>query len=255
MTEWQFWGDRKILSVYGNIYLRTFVGDWFKIVEIIASKIKGYTILDLGCGEGHTTKQILDRLKQDYICDLVEPNKSALKSAETFLNFENKIGEAFPETLSSFKSNKKYATVFTSHTNYYWAKDEKDYIKQLDKLLLLVDKSGRAMILTLPEESDHYNIMLSQVYPKFNYSEYISNYYKSCGFKVTTIRFKMRMFVGDILTNKNLYDLKNFYKFIHNTSSFPNKTQSLQFLGKIRKYQKKGYLDFKDELIIVDKDM
>jgi len=46
MTEWQFWGDRQILSVYGNIYLRTFVEDWFKIVEAFASKIKGDDLLD-----------------------------------------------------------------------------------------------------------------------------------------------------------------------------------------------------------------
>ena len=84
MTEWQFWGDRKILGVYENIYLRTFVEDWFKIVETLASKIKGESILDLGCGEGHTTKQILDRLKQNYLCDLAEPNKSAIKSESYF---------------------------------------------------------------------------------------------------------------------------------------------------------------------------
>ena len=108
MTEWVFWGDRQIVSVYGNIYLRTFVEDWFKIVEIIAKEIKGEKLLDLGCGEGHTTKQILDRLKQKYTCDLVEPNEPALKSAENFLRFENNIGECFADTLASFKPNKKY---------------------------------------------------------------------------------------------------------------------------------------------------
>lgn len=253
MTEWVFWGDRQIVSVYGNIYLRTFVEDWFKIVDAMAKEVKGEKILDLGCGEGHTTKQILDRLKQKYTCDLVEPNKSALNSAKLFLSFENKIGEFFIDTLASFKPNKKYDTIFTSHTNYYWANDEQEYRKQLDKIISLVDKDGRLMILTLPKDSDHYNIMLKQVYPTFDYSEYISNYYKSRGFKVKTIRFKMRMFVGDMLTNEKFYELNNFYKFIHNVDSFPNKNESLQFLQKIKRCQKEGYLDFKDELIIVSK--
>lgn len=253
MTEWVFWGDRQIVSVYGNIYLRTFVEDWFKIVDTMAKEVKGEKLLDLGCGEGHTTKQILDRLKQKYTCDLIEPNESALKSAKNFLSFENNIGESFVDTLASFKPNKKYDTVFTSHTNYYWASDEQEYKKQLDKAISLLDKGGRLMILTLPKESDHYNIMLRQVYPTFNYSGYISNYYKSKGFKVKRIRFKMRMFVGDMLSNEKFYEVNNFYKFIHNVDSFPNKDESLQFLQKIKNYQRKGYLDFKDELIIVSK--
>ena len=251
MTEWVFWGDRQIISVYGNIYLRTFVEDWFKIINTLAKQVKGKKLLDLGCGEGHTTKQILDRLKQDYVCDLIEPNESALNSAKNFLRFENKIGESFANTLASFKSNKKYDTIFTFHTNYYWANNEKEYKKQLDKAISLVEKQGRLMILTLPKGSDHYNVMLHQVYPTFNYAEYISDYYKLKRYKVKIINFKMRMFVGDMLDNKKFYEINNFYKFIHNVDSFPSKNESIQFLNKIKKYQKKGYLDFKDQLIIV----
>lgn len=207
----------------------------------------------MGCGEGHTTKQILDRLKQKYICDLLEPNESALNYAKSFLSFENKVGESFVNTLANLNSNKKYDSVFTSHTNYYWADNEQEYRRQLDKAASLINKGGRLLILTLPKESDHYNIMLKQVYPSFNYAEYISDYYISKGFKVKIVRFKMRMFVGDMLTNRNLYELNNFYKFIHNISSFPKMNESLQFLQKIKHYQKKGYLDFRDELIIISK--
>ncbi len=253
MTEWTFWGDRQLVSVYGNIYLRTFVEDWFKIVDTLAKEVKGEKILDLGCGEGHTTKQILDRLKQKYVCDLIEPHESALSSARAFLNFENNIGESFVDTLASFKPNKKYNSVFTSHTNYYWANEEESYKKQLDKAISLVDKRGRLLILTLPKDSDHYNIMLRQVYPTFNYSEYISSYYKTKGFKVKIIRFKMRVFVGDMLANGKFYEVNNFYKFIHNVDSFPNKSEAIQFLQKIKKYQKNGYLDFKDELVIISR--
>ena len=253
MTEWVFWGDRKIEGVYENIYLRTFTEDWFDIVKKVALQFKGKEILDIGCGEGHTTKQILDRLETDYVCDIVEPNEKALISAKEFLSFENKVGNSFKDTLVSFEPKKKYDVVFTSHTNYYWADNEEDYKKQLDKAISLIKPNGELAILTLPEESDHYNIMLRQVYPNFNYSEYIQKYYKNNGLNVRVMRFKMRIFVGDILTNKNFYDLGNFYKFIHNTYKFPTKDEAFNFLGKIKEYQKKRYLDFKDELIIVSK--
>ena len=252
MTEWVFWGDRRISGVYENIYLRTFVEDWFNIVNVLAKEIKGKLILDVGCGEGHTTKQILNKLKIDYLCDIMEPNREALEIAKKFLSFENKLGDGYLSTIASFKTPKKYDTVFTSHTNYYWSDNELEFRKQLDKIFSLVKAGGKLMILTLPSGSDHYNIMLKQIYPEFNYSNFIVDYYKNKKLNVKTIRFKMRMVVGDMLDNNgNLYDIINFYKFIHNTDSTPNKDEALSFLEKIEKYQKNGYLDFKDELIIV----
>ena len=165
---------------------------------------------------------------------------------------ENKVGNSYVDTLSSFNTKKKYDVIFTSHTNYYWSLDEMDYQKQLDKLISMLKKGGKLLILTLPAESDHYKIMMKQVYPKFDYSKYIVDYYKKKVLVVGVRRFKMRMFIGDILKNNNFFDLNNLYRFIHNTSSYPNVSESKRFLGKIRKFQKKGYLDFKDELIIVE---
>ena len=109
------------------------------------------------------------------------------------------------------------------------------------------------MILTLPEESDHYRVMLRQVYPSFNYVQYIISFYKKLGLDVKIKKLKMRMYVGDILSTKSLFDLKTFYRFIHNTDSFPSDTESREFLKRIQKYQVDNYLDFKDYLIIVSK--
>jgi hypothetical protein len=64
----------------------------------------------------------------------------------------------------------------------------------------------------------------------------------------------MRMYVGDILNNKKTFDLKNYYRFIHNTDTYPADDMAKKFLEKIRKFQKKNYLDFKDDLIIVTRD-
>ncbi len=252
MTEWNFWGEKQIAGVYENIYVRTFVEDWFDIVLGVAKEIRGGEILDIGCGEGHTTKQILDRVKGKHSCDLVEPNKEALLSAKRFLQVENSLGEGFVDSLASFDSKKQYDVVFTSHTNYYWSKSESGFQEQLDKAVSLVKPGGKLLILTLPEKSDHYNIMLRQVYPEFNYAGYLIDYYQKKGLKVRLEKFRMRMFVGDLLTNENHYDLFNFYRFIHNTDRQPSLDEGKRFLEKVKKFQKGGYLDFRDVLIVVD---
>ncbi len=210
-------------------------------------------IRDIGCGEGHTTKQILDRIKGIYVCDLLEPNKASLSTAEAFLQPENNIGKIYPQTLSTFKTDKKYDVVFTSHTNYYWALNQKDYDSQLKRLSNLIDKGGRIIILTLPKESDHYQIMLRQIYPTFNYTDYIVKALKKNGLKVRVFPQKMRMYVGDILNTDNMFDLKTFYRFIHNTDSYPNDIEAMKFYKKIKTKQKANYLDFKDSLIVAEK--
>ena len=73
-----------------------------------------------------------------------------------------------------------------------------------------MNDGGKLMILTLPEKSDHYKIALRQIYPKFNYAQYIINFYKNIGLDVNVKKFKMRMYVGDILSAKSLLILKYF---------------------------------------------
>lgn len=258
MANWHFWGEKEFSDVYENIYIRSVMEDWFNIVfsivnEINSVKTDKLKILDIGCGEGHTTKQILDRIKKSYECDLLEPNENALSTAEAFLTPENNIGKIYPRTLATFKPEKKYDAVLTSHTNYYWALNQKDYDNQLRKIIEFLDKDGKVMILTLPEESDHYRIMLKEIYPKFNYAQYIIDFYKKLGLNVEIKKLKMGMYVGDILSTDKFFDLKIFYRFIHNTDSFPNDKEAEEFLKKIQKCQKNNYLDFKDYLIIVSK--
>lgn len=257
MAKWHFWGEKEFSDVYENIYIRALTEDWFGIVseivkEINTVKTKGRKqVIDVGCGEGHTTKQVLDRIKDSYVCDLLEPNENALASAEAFLVPENNIGELYPRSLATFNANKKYDIIFTSHTNYYWALNQKDYDRQLKKLTTFLKPKGKLLVLTLPEKSNHYQIMLNQIYPTFNYAEYIINFYKKLNLKVNVKKLKMRMFVGDILNTKKMFDLKIFYRFIHNTDSFPKDSDAKIFLEKIKKYQRNNYLDFKDYLIVI----
>lgn len=256
MARWNFWGDKEFSDVYENVYIRSFVEDWFRIVVSMVKEIDGAPgrrklLLDVGCGEGHTTKQILDRLHTNYICDLLEPDRAALSTAEAFLKPENSVGKMFLQTLATFQASKKYHCIFTSHTNYYWAINEKEYQRQLDKLTSLLVTQGRLCILTLPKESGHYRIMLRQIYPTFNYAEYIERYYAKKGFRVKKKELRMRLYVGDMLTTHSQFDLKTFYRFIHNTDSYPGPKETRHFLRKIRRVQKNGYIDFKDHLITV----
>lgn len=260
MAKWHFWGEKELSDVYENIYIRAVSEDWLDIVFAVVKEIfnqkplnKKLRILDIGCGEGHATKQILDRVERPYICDLLEPNENALATAEAYLRAENSIGEVYDRSLATFQPLKKYDITFTSHTNYYWALNERDYQRQLKKLLTLLNENGKLLILTLPKESAHYKILLRRIYPEFNYAQYIIEFYRRMHLNVRVKKMNMRMYVGDILSTKKLFDLKVFYRFIHNTDSFPSDAETAKFLARIKKFHRNNYLSFSDYLIVVTK--
>ena len=46
------------------------------------------------------------------------------------------------------------------------------------------------------------------------------------------------MYVGDILSTKKFFDLKIFYRFIHNTDSYPSDKESREFLKRYENARK-----------------
>ncbi len=249
---WPFWSEKRFPSSYENIYVRASREDWFTIIKTLDSQLANHSnLLDVGSGEGHTTKQILDRLPNSYECDLLEPNPDALALSVLYLKVENRIRNTYCSTLKDFTPETKYDAVYTSHTNYYWAPDEKSYQQQLLKFLDLSKPKGKALILTLPSDSDHYKIVLKPLFLDFVFSEYIEKFFLEKNFKVEKIRFQMRLFVGDILENSHLLDAKVFYCFIHNTTELPSDKEARAFVDLMKKHAKNGYLDFKDGLLTI----
>ena len=191
-TTWPFWNEKRISDVYENIYIRTFVEDWYVIVNRIASEIDGVDkitkkILDLGAGEGHTAKQILDRVKTSYVCDIVEPDEPSLEKARQFLSLENNLGRAWVGGIADISQKNMYDVIYTSHTNYYWGISAEDYDQKLRSLIDSIESGGKLLILTLPEDSAHYKVMLHQIYPVWNYSEHMINFYKNLNYQVDLI--------------------------------------------------------------------
>jgi len=77
------------------------------------------------------------------------------------------------------------------------------------------------------------------------------NHLKRRGHRVDTHQFQVHMYVGDL--EDDVLALKTFFGFIHNTMDQPTSDQQRLFLEKVNGYQKQGYLDFKDQVVIVKK--
>jgi len=252
-NPWPFWSEKRFPASYENIYVRAFREDWFEITKAIAKElVSQQKVLDVGSGEGHTTKQILDRIPNPYVCDLLEPNPDALATSIPFLKTENTTGKTYCTTLKDFNPEAVYDAVFTSHTNYYWATDEADYQEQLEKFVNLCKPGGKALILSLPSDSDFYKLSSRPLFPKFVFSEYLDDFYSKKGYQVKKRRFTMRFFVQDIIENPHLLDAKTFYRFVENTLNVPSDDQAKEFVKRIKHNAKNGYLDFKDELVLVN---
>jgi len=59
------------------------------------------------------------------------------------------------------------------------------------------------------------------------------------------------MYVGDFFTTQSLFDVKNFYRFLHGVEETPSNKDAQAFLEKIKNVAKDDYLDFKDRLIVI----
>jgi hypothetical protein len=80
--KWNIWGTNE--RIYEEVYLRCDRKNWHAVAKDMAKSIKGlrYTA-DLGSGNGHSTRQVLDILNyNDYKCDLFEPDSIALEESK-----------------------------------------------------------------------------------------------------------------------------------------------------------------------------
>ena len=165
---WVFWDQGNDRGPYEDVYSRTRREDWIRIVRFMVDQMTGSKqILDIGSGDGHSTRQILERLRRKnggFLCDLLEPSEIALKQSLEFLS-GYPIGESFATEVAKFQTERRYDAMFTVHSNYYWAKDEDSYNQCLDQLMANLDTKGVLMVVTLPQDSDHYSVALIQRVP------------------------------------------------------------------------------------------
>lgn len=258
MKPFNFWRlDRTTFEGY----IRTRREDWFYAAEQIANQLNGKKrILDIGSGDGHSTRQILAQTKGDYTCDLIEPDKEALSRSIRILK-ECNIGNTYPLLLADFLSKQKsqaYDAIYAIHTNYYWGAKKPSCQRQSRKryhgcLEGLLELTPNLLILTSSINSDYNLVVKKSPFPEWVSSEYLSDFYKKKkkDLEVTEIPCNMRFYVGDIF--KDRIAATEVWKFFNNTEREPKKSELKRFLDKMHEIEIQGYINFRDVLIIAKK--
>ena len=251
MNDFNFWKEERKTS---ETYLRTNRGDWNNALRIITNEIgAAKKLLDIGSGDGHTTRQILSRLSQNHVCDLLEPNSKAVNISKNMLK-EFPIKQFFQQKLIDFLSeNKKYDLSYSIHSNYYWGKNKKgqsikQYIVCLDGIVNVAPKN---LILTQPMNSDYYEICEKNTFPEWVYSEFIVEHYKKRGLTVRQEQCHMKFYVGDL--NQDEYAAKETWKFFNNKERNPASEELNVFLERINLTEENGNLNFRDVLLIIER--
>lgn len=79
-----------------------------RLYELLSEHYVGNTALELGCGDGESTKNILNKFDN---LDIVDGSKAQLEALKKTFNQVNIIHSYFEE----FKATKKYDTIFMTH--------------------------------------------------------------------------------------------------------------------------------------------
>lgn len=252
MKEFQWWSPKRQTT---ETYLRTNRKDWFAAVRKISKEIENSKrIIDIGCGDGHSTRQILAFTgKKDFDLTLVEPSKEGIKKSKKWLKDYN-IVKTFRKRLCDLKSKKgAYDVALLIHSNYYLGRDgksdtEKTYLESLKKLAQI---SKKIIILTAPKESAYYKVIENNPFGEWVFPEYIENYYKKNNFKVKKIDSPIRLFVDDL--DFDISAAIEFWKFIKDTEGKPRKEEIKEFISKIKREKSNGQINFRDIILVIEK--
>lgn len=255
--NFQWWNSKRQTS---EVYLRTNRKDWFNAVEKISQEIKNAkSIIDIGSGDGHSTRQILANTgEHDFELSLLEPSKEGLEKSKQTLK-EYKIVELINKRFLNFlkeENNKSrhYDVALLIQSNYYLGDDghednEENYVKCLEGLTKIADK---IIILTAPKNSAYYKVIDKNPFGNWVFPEFLEEYYIKKGFKVKSINSPVRFYVGDL--KRDYSALIEFWKFIKNTEKSPSEKELKKFISEVNEEQEDDELNFKDVIIVIQKN-
>jgi hypothetical protein len=239
-------------------YMRTDRHDWFDAVRLIVNEIgTAKRIIDIGSGDGHSTRQILARLQPEYLCDILEPDPQGIAHSRAILK-ECSVGEMHQETLHEFlrETRKQYDIAMAIHSNYYWGCTDAGQTKfdrrQYDECLGgLVKIARKVLILTVPEDSDYNSVMIKPPFPEWTGTEHLVEHYRTIGMQPRIEPCHMKFYTGDIGEDESA--AREVWKFFHNTERDPSRNELADFVSRAEAIQdERGNIDFKDELIVVE---
>jgi hypothetical protein len=279
-TPFNFWSPERQTC---EIYLRTNRQDWFAAIDKIVEEIDtAKTLIDVGSGDGHSTRQILARSLHHLEYDLLEPDSAAL--ARSQLNERTR----FPTTLEQFLIKHPPQTKVTSwqrikvkdwwfgddvydlvpletqtiptydaaiaiHSNYYWGIRNGKHSQQQYKSCIdgLVSLAKKTIIMTVPHDSEYHTVVQKNPFSDDVFAENIVAYATKQGYSTRVVPCGMRFYVGDCF--KDSHAATELWRFFHNTQGDPKKDELTGFLSKLQETQRDGTIDFKDLLIVIEK--
>lgn len=258
------WWDWNITS---EIYLNTERSDWWRACKTLARLMaQAKTIIDIGGGDGHTLWQILSVAKKNGSrikkVTFIEPSRSALRLAGKRLKQLSipslELIKGTLETVGSKIVNttkKPYDCLYAGHVNYYFGKQSggKYNLQRYYESLELLPKIARTVIImTAPQNSDYYKVVLHNPFTKHAYSEAVTAFYRSRKYKVRIIKTPVRFYVNHALESPE--EAVVLWKFFNDTERMPNNSEIKKFIKKlsIRK-DRSGHINFKDQLLIISK--
>jgi len=248
--HYSWWSQENLTH---ELYLNTYRDDWFAIARMLASALEGgRELLDIGTGDGHTTEQLLSRLKGRYICDLVDPDARGLQIAmQRLKGFPIRDTRAMTITNYLATTDRKWDRMLAVHSNYYWTRTAAQTKILLGHMADKLSPQGRIIIATEPMNGDYYKIAGRNAFHEGVLPGFIASHFVERGMQVSVTPMRQLFYVGEALENDAA--ARRLFTFFGENRKEPNKQAVLAFQKRLRDTAKGEYIDFQDRIIVATK--
>lgn len=261
--DYLFWdGGSKIHYEFDR---RTDHTDWMTAVTDVVSKLirntgtaQNIKILDIGAGDGLTTKQITDKLTEDYnykiIIDAIEPSRTALDIfCKQKFNKNVKVRSTINSPWVPEAVHDRYDLVFLVHSAYYLANTKEEYEQSINSILSSLTDTGICILFLNDKNSGFYKIAPNPAFDKWTYPEETGKIIRKTGHKIDSKRIMLRLFVGDLFNDDE--KLLNFWRYVlNNKNAKLNETEKNKLINKLRELSKEtrgNHILLKDDVLFV----